>query len=210
MISLNNAKDLFPQLKKKINGCPLLYLDTAASALKPISVIECINNLYKFEASNVHRAAHFLSNQATQKYEDSRVKVKNFIGAAHENEIVFTSGTTDSINLVAQSWGRVHLGENDEIIISEMEHHSNIVPWLLLQKEKKFKINWLTFDQAGEINLAELKNLLNSNTKLLSLTHCSNVLGTVNPIQECISLAHSVGASVLIDAAQSVSFASIN
>lgn len=205
-----NLRGDFPALEQSVYGRPLVYLDTAATALKPKSVIETLHDFYQRETANVHRGAHFLSHSATEKFEQSRVHVKKFIGAADEREIVFTRGTTDSINLVAQTFGRQNLKAGDEIILTEMEHHSNIVPWQILAEELALKIRWVPVDEAGELIVSEYKKLLNEKTKLVSLTHCSNAIGTVNPVQELTRMAHSAGAKVLVDAAQSVTFLPID
>ncbi|MCB0349956.1 MAG: cysteine desulfurase [Bdellovibrionales bacterium] len=200
----------FPALGQLVSGQPLVYLDHAATSLKPLAVIETIDHFYRHETANVHRGAHYLSDKATQKYEDARTLVKNFINAENNSEIVFTKGTTESINLVAQAYGDEYLNPGDEIILTEMEHHSNIVPWQILAKRKKLTVKWVPVTESGELDLNEFKNILNEKTKIVSVVHCSNVLGTVNNIKAIISAAHNVGAKVLVDAAQSVTFMPID
>jgi cysteine desulfurase / selenocysteine lyase len=207
---VGNIREQFPALEKLVNGQKLTYLDSAATTLKPSAVIERITQFYKYETANVHRGAYSLSDQATKHYEDSREAVKNFINAKSTNEIIFTSGTTDAINLVAQSYGRSSLRAGDEIILTEMEHHSNIVPWQLLAKENQLTIRWIPVTDAGELDFQAFQKMLNTKTKLVSITHCSNALGTVNDIKKYIDAAHSVTAKVLIDAAQSVTTQSLD
>ena len=200
----------FPAVEQQTNGHPLVYLDSAATALKPKPVIQSLHNFYQFETANVHRGAHYLGDLATEKFERSRVAVQKFIGAHDEKEIIFTSGTTGSINLVAQTFGRKFLHRGDEIILTEMEHHSNIVPWQILAEERELKIRWVPVDLDGELDLLEYKKLLNEKTKLVCISQCSNALGTVNPAKEMIRIAHETGAKVLVDAAQSVTFMPID
>lgn len=200
----------FLALDQKPFGQPLVYLDTAATALKPKPVVEVLSNFYNFEASNVHRGAHYLSDRATEKFEATRERVRQFLAADKVSEVIFTKGTTDSINLVAQTFGRQRLRAGDEIVLSEMEHHSNIVPWQILAKEKGLVIKWAPVDDSGELIFTEYKKLLNEKTRLVSLSHCSNAIGTVNSLREYVGAAHQVGAKVLIDAAQSVTFMTID
>lgn len=201
---LETIREDFPALRQKVNGEPLVYLDSAASALKPRAVVDALAHFYSYEASNVHRGVHYLSAAATDSFEQGRRTVQSFLNASSEEEIVFTKGTTESINLVAQSWGRAHLNSGDEVLLSEMEHHSNLVPWHMLAEEKNLKIRYIPVTDQGELDLSSLDELLNKKTKLVSVTHCSNTLGTINPVEELIEKAHSVGAKVLVDAAQSV------
>ncbi|OFZ10514.1 MAG: cysteine sulfinate desulfinase [Bdellovibrionales bacterium RBG_16_40_8] len=208
--SWGQIRSEFPALEQKVNGQPLVYLDSAATALKPMPVIETLYNFYKFETANVHRGAHYLGDIATEKFEQTRSLVKDLISASSDQEIIFTSGTTDSINLIASTYGRNFLRAGDEIILTEMEHHSNIVPWQLLADEIGLKIKWVSVETSGELNLIEYEKLLNEKTKLVCVAHCSNVLGTVNPVKEIIKMAHAVNAKVLVDAAQSVTFLPIN
>jgi cysteine desulfurase/selenocysteine lyase len=194
----------FPILNSIIHGKPLCYLDNAATTQKPTSVIDCDVNYYTHLNSNIHRGVHFLSESATKAYEDARVKVQKFINAPSEKEIIFTRGTTESINLVAQSLGRSILKEGDEIIISAMEHHSNIVPWQLIASEKKVKIKVIPITDKGDLILDEYKKLLSPKTKIVSVVYVSNSLGTINDVQTIISLAHEYNIPVLLDAAQAV------
>jgi len=193
----------FPILKLKVNGMPLVYLDNAASAQMPQSVIDRWVHYHSAEHANIHRAVHYLSEKATAEYEGSRRKVQRFINAAQDREIIFTRGTTEGINLVAYGFGRAFVGAGDEIILSALEHHSNIVPWQILCEEKGAKLRVIPCNDAGELILDEYEKLLNAKTKLVAITHVSNALGTVNPIGEMIALAHRHGVPVLIDGAQS-------
>lgn len=195
----------FPILGKKVNGRPLSYLDSAATALKPQQVIEAVEKVYREMPANVHRGVHTLSREATAAYEGAREKVRRFLNAVRVEEIVFTSGTTAAINLVARSWGASNLRAGDEIILSHMEHHSNIVPWKMLSEEKGFAIKIIPVTDRGELDLEIFEKLLGSRTKLVAVTHVSNALGTINPIEKIIAAAHACGAKVLVDAAQSVS-----
>lgn len=194
----------FPILSTKNKGKDLVYLDNAASTQKPNCVIYTTDDYYKTINSNVHRGIYELSERATMAYENSRKRVAKFLNANSENEIIFTKGTTESINLVASSFGRSQLKPGDEILISHMEHHANIVPWQMLAEEKGLKINVIPITESGELKLEEFKNLLNEKTKLVSIVHVSNTLGTINPVEEIIEEAHSVGAKVLLDGAQSI------
>jgi cysteine desulfurase / selenocysteine lyase len=194
----------FPILNTEVHGKPLCYLDNAATTQKPKSVIEAISDYYNRLNSNIHRGVHYLSEAATKEYEDSRTIIKNFINAHSEKEIIFTRGTTESINLVAYTFSKNILKENDEIIISEMEHHSNIVPWQILAEEKKFKIKVVPIDNNGELMMEEYEKLLSPKVKLVSIVYVSNSIGTVNPIRDIISKAHEKNIPVLVDAAQAV------
>jgi len=200
----------FPILQERVHGRQLVWFDNAATTQKPSAVIERLNRFYRHENSNIHRAAHELAARATDAYEGSRRQVQRFLGAASPNEIVFVRGATEAINLVAQSWGRKHIGEGDEILISHLEHHANIVPWQMLAAERGAHLKVVPVDSRGQLRLDELQRLLNSRTKLVSITHVSNALGTVTPIQEIVELGHRAGACVLIDGAQSVSHIPIN
>jgi len=201
---VNEIRKDFPILSSIIHGKPLCYLDNAATTQKPKSVIDNDVNYYTHLNSNIHRGVHFLSEAATKAYEDARVKVQKFINASSEKEIIFTRGTTESINLVAQSYGRSNLKEGDEIIISGMEHHSNIVPWQLIAEEKKAKIRVIPITDKGDLILDEYKKLLSSRTKIVSVVYVSNSLGTINDVETIISLAHEQNIPVLLDAAQAV------
>lgn len=195
----------FPALTQKVHGKPLVYLDNAASTLKPKSVIDALTQHYSYETANVHRGIHYLSAQGTQKYEASRAAVQSFINAAHEHEIIFTGGTTDAVNLVASSWSEVFLKEGDEILISTMEHHSNIVPWQLACERKGAKVVEIPVTDVGEIDHKAYENLLSSgNVKMVAMAHISNTLGTINPIKEFAAVAHAKGAHFFVDAAQSI------
>lgn len=207
-ISINfdvqKIREDFPILKTQVRGKPLIYLDNAATTQKPFTVIERIQKYYLEENSNVHRGVHYLSELATKEFEGARETVKNFINAESVEEIIFTRGTTEAINLVANSFGKTFLNEGDEIIISEMEHHSNIVPWQILCEEKNAKLKVIPFDDNGELIIDELENLITEKTKLISIVHISNSLGTINPIKKIIEIAHSYAIPVLVDGAQSI------
>jgi len=207
-ISINfdvqKIREDFPILKTQVRGKPLIYLDNAATTQKPFTVIERIQKYYLEENSNVHRGVHYLSELATKEFEGARETVKNFINAESVEEIIFTRGTTEAINLVANSFGKTFLNEGDEIIISEMEHHSNIVPWQILCEEKNAKLKVIPFDDNGELIIYELENLITEKTKLISIVHISNSLGTINPIKKIIEIAHSYAIPVLVDGAQSI------
>lgn len=204
--NIDEIRDHFPALQQKINGRPLIYLDSAASALREKGVIESIHQYYMFQASNVHRGAHHLSDVATTMYEEARKTTAQFINAKSPNEVVFTRGTTESLNLVARSYAAAFLNPEDEIVLTQMEHHSNIIPWQIVAKEKGFKIKVIPITDNGELDLSQLDDLFSSKVKLVSLTVCSNTLGTINPIEQVIARAHALGAKVVLDAAQSVSF----
>lgn len=200
----------FPILEENVHKHKLVYLDNAATTQKPWSVIKKIEEGYTHQNANVHRGVHFLSQMATEAHEDARKTVQNFLGAEHSHEIIFTRGTTESINLVAYSFGETFLKEGDEIIISEMEHHSNIVPWQLLRTRKNITIKVIPFNEKGELDLSVFETLFSERTRLVAVTHVSNVLGTINPVKEIIKTAHSHKVPVLIDGAQSVPHISVN
>ena len=191
------------------NNSDLIYLDNASTSQKPQAVLDTINSVYTKSNANVHRALYSLGTEATEKYEDSRKKIANFIGAHSEKEIIFTSGATESLNLLAYSLSS-DLGPEDEILISEMEHHSNIIPWQQLAKRTGAKIQYIPITIDGELDLSEVNNLFNSNTKIVSITHVSNVLGTINPIKKISSMAHQYGAVLIIDGAQGAAHKKIN
>ena len=193
----------FPILHRKVNGKNLVYFDNGATAQKPQLVIDSITKYYSYENANIHRGVHLLSQEATNAYENARNTIQSYIRAAESCEIIFTKGTTDSINLVAFSLGET-LHSGDEILISYMEHHSNIVPWQMLCERKGLTLKVIPIHENGELNLEEFEKLLSEKTKLLSITHVSNTLGTINPVEELIKKAHAVGAKVLIDGAQSI------
>ncbi|MGE5849697.1 MAG: SufS family cysteine desulfurase [Candidatus Methylomirabilota bacterium] len=192
----------FPALQEKVHGKPLVYLDNAATSQKPQVVIDAIARYYQSENSNVHRGVHFLSELATQAYESARTRVRQFLNAAHDREIVFTRGTTESINLVASSYGRSRVKAGDEVIISAMEHHSNIVPWQMLCEEKGASLRVIPMSDAGELLLDEYERLLCDRTRLVAVVCVSNALGTVNPVKRMIAMAHRRGVPVLLDGAQ--------
>ena len=194
----------FPILQTTVHGKPLVYLDNAATSQKPISVIKKAQEYYSSMNSNIHRGVHALSQVSTEAYESARIKIKKFINALGKNEIIFTRGTTESINLVAQTYGRMNLNKGDEVIISQMEHHSNIVPWQMICEEKGAKIKVIPINDDGEIIFEEYEKLINDKTKFVSVVYVSNSLGTVNPVKQIIKLAHRNNIPVLVDAAQAV------
>lgn len=207
---MKSVRALFPVLNQDVYGKPLVYLDSAATAQKPLSVIEAMDNFYAHDNANVHRGVHALSMRADKAYESVRDKVVDFIHARSRSEIIFTSGATESINLVASSLAGFHIQEGDEVIVSGMEHHANIVPWQLLCERVKANLKVIPVLDDGTLDLDAYQNLLNDRTKLVSVTHISNVLGTINPIKKIIDLAHQNGTPVLIDAAQSIHHLPIN
>ena len=192
----------FPILKLEVNGKPLVFLDNAASSQMPQPVIDRIVQYQSAEHANIHRAVHYLSEKATAEYEAARHKVRRFINAAEEREVIYTSGTTDGINLVAHGYGRRFFGEGDEIILTTLEHHSNIVPWQMVAEEKGAKIRVVPITDRGELVLDDYRKLFNARTKFVGLSHVSNALGTVNPVREMIAIAHEHGVPVLVDGAQ--------
>jgi cysteine desulfurase/selenocysteine lyase len=194
----------FPILQRQVYNCPLVYLDNGATTHKPLPVIECVNNYHTFSNSSIHRGVHYLSEQATEDYENARKTVQRFIHAAHPHEIIFTSGTTGSINGIAFSFGENYVKEGDEIIITEMEHHSNIVPWQMLCERKKANLKVIPFSDQGLLQLQQLDRLITDKTRLVAVIHVSNTLGTVNPVESIIKKAHAHGLPVLVDGAQSV------
>ncbi|BBD44214.1 SufS subfamily cysteine desulfurase [Petrimonas sp. IBARAKI] len=204
MINVNDIRADFPILSLQVHGKPLVYLDNGATTQKPLCVIDKIREMYCSVNANVHRGVHFLSQAATDEHEASRKTVQEFIGAASSNEIVFTRGTTEAINLISSSFCREFCKPGDEVIISAMEHHSNIVPWQLQEAISGIKLRILPISDEGEILLEELEKLISSRTKLIAVTHVSNVLGTITPIEKIIETAHRYDIPVLVDAAQSV------
>ncbi|WP_164122170.1 MULTISPECIES: cysteine desulfurase [Sphingobacterium] len=200
----------FPLLKREVNGKPLVYLDNGATTQKPQSVIDAIIHYYSDMNSNVHRGVHYLSQISTDAFEVTRRKVKDFINAEEEVEIIITKGTTDSINLVAQCYGKAFIGAGDEIVISAMEHHSNIVPWQMLCEEKGAVLKVIPMNERGVLDMEAYRKLLSEKTKIVSVTYVSNALGTVNPVEEIIALAHENGTPVLLDAAQAVQHIAID
>jgi cysteine desulfurase / selenocysteine lyase len=205
-----DIRPLFPILQIRVNGRPLVYLDNAATTQKPETVIRAIERYYSEENSNIHRGVHFLSQRATTEYEAVRSKIKHFINASSEREIIFVRGTTEGINLVATSFVKPRLQNGDEVIISGMEHHSNIVPWQMVCEEKEARLKVVPINDRGELILEEYKRLLTSKTKFVSLTHISNALGTVNPVKDLIEMAHKRDIPVLIDGAQAVSHQAVD
>jgi cysteine desulfurase/selenocysteine lyase len=201
----------FPILAREVHpGVPLVYLDSAATSQKPNSVIETISDFYRLHNANIHRAVHTLAEEATDLYEAGRQKVADWIGAERAQEIIFTRNATEAINLVAQSWGRTFLAAGDVILLTEMEHHSNLVPWQILAEARKLRLEFIPITGSGELDLDAFEKLLLLEPKLIALTQMSNVLGTVNPVREIVRSAHRSGAKVLVDAAQSVAHMAVN
>lgn len=194
----------FPILQREVNGRPLIYLDNGATAQKPKSVIDAIDLYYRDQNSNIHRGVHHLSQLATQAYEDARETVRRFINAGHDYEVLFTRGTTDSINLVAASWGRRFLEPGDEVVISTMEHHSNIVPWQMICDERQAILKVIPIHESGELDMVAFQSLLGDRTRMVAIAHVSNSLGTINPVEDVIRMSHEHGALVLLDGAQCV------
>lgn len=203
VFDVNTIREFFPILNRELNDKLLVYLDNAATSQKPQSVIDALSNYYSYYNANIHRGIHTLAEEATAAYEATRVTAQEFINAASAEEIIFTRGTTEGINLVAYTWGRQNIHAGEEIIISGMEHHSNIVPWQILCEEKKAILKVIPVTDDGELDMDVYKKLLSAKTKLVSIVHVSNALGTVNPVKEIIDAAHDVGAVVLVDGAQS-------
>lgn len=203
-LDINKIRIEFPVLLREVYNKPIVYLDNAATTQKPRVVIDRLRDYYETENSNIHRGVHFMSQEATSAFEHARENVRAFINAASLSEIIFTKGTTESINLVARSFGRAFLHEGDEVVISQMEHHSNIVPWQMACEDYGATLKVAEIKPSGEVNLESLKSLLSDKTRLVAITHVSNALGTVNPVNEIVQLAHSCGAYVLIDGAQAV------
>ena len=204
MININAIREKFPILQEKIDGNELIYFDNGATTLKPKVVIDAISNYYSTQNSNVHRGVHYLSQIATDYFEESRREVKKFINSRKECEIIFTKGTTDSINLVANGYASL-LKDGDEVVISELEHHSNIVPWQMCCQKSGAKLKIIKITEKGELDLAHFQHILSKKTKLVSVSHVSNTLGTINPISEIIKCSRKVGARILIDGAQAAS-----
>jgi cysteine desulfurase/selenocysteine lyase len=196
------VREDFPVLKQTIHGKPLVYMDSAATAQKPFAVIDAIRKFHEVDCANIHRGVHELSQRSTAAYEATRSKAKRFLNSRFTNELIFVRGTTEGINLVASSWGRTNVKEGDEIVISAMEHHSNIVPWQMLCEEKGAKLRIIPMNDRGELILEEYQKLLNPRTRMVAVTHVSNALGTINPVGEIVAMAHRAGAVALIDGAQ--------
>lgn len=199
---MNDIRKYFPVLDQEVNGHPLVYLDSAATSQKPVQVLEVLKKYYENDNSNVHRGVHTLGNRATDAFEGAREKVRNFINAKSTEEIIFTRGTTTSLNTVASAYGRVNVNQGDEIVISYMEHHSNLIPWQQLAKQKGATLKYLELEQDGTISLETVKNTITNKTKIVSVTMASNVLGTINPVKEIAKIAHENGAIMVVDAAQ--------
>ena len=209
-INIANIRKDFPLLGKEVYGKPLIYFDNAATTQKPSCVVERIRSNYYNANANIHRGVHFLSQIATEAHEAARETVRSFIGAKSTNEIIFTRGTTEAINLVASSFGKSQCSEGDEIIITQMEHHSNIVPWQILRDDKGINLKVIPFDEKGILNVDLLESLISDKTKLISVCHVSNALGTINPVKKIISIAHQHNIPVLIDGAQSTPHIPVN
>jgi cysteine desulfurase/selenocysteine lyase len=207
---IQQIRNDFPILSQTVYNKPLVYLDNGATTQKPKQVIDSINRLHTEQNSSIHRGVHYLSEQMTELYEDARRKVQEFINAEYSQEIIFTSGTTGSINAIAFSFGEHFIKPNDEIIISGLEHHSNIVPWQMLCERKNAKLKVIPFSDSGELLMEEYKKLLSPKTRLVAVNHVSNSLGTINPIKEIIDLAHKAGAYILIDGAQAIQHANVD
>lgn len=203
-MNIDNIRSQFPILDQTVYGKPLVYLDNAATTQKPTSVIETLSNYYLTLNSNIHRGAHYLAAQATEQYEQTRRSVQKFINARHSHEIVFTRGTTESINLVASSFSQRFIGKDDEVVISAMEHHSNIVPWQLACERQGAHLRVIPFNDNGVLDLEAFEGLMNEKTRIVAVTNVSNTLGTVNPIAEIVRMAHSHNIPVLIDGAQGI------
>jgi cysteine desulfurase/selenocysteine lyase len=204
ILNIQKLRQDFPILSKKVNGKSLVYLDSGATAQKPKQVIDAISNYYQSQNANIHRGVHQLSQEITIAYENARATIQKHLNAAVSQEIIFTSGTTESINLVASSFGKRYINAGDEVIISEMEHHSNIVPWQVLCEEKGAVLKVIPINENGELRIDEYKKLLCSKTRIVAVTHVSNTLGTINPVKEMIALAHEKNIPVLIDGAQAM------
>lgn len=203
-VPVDSCRFHFPLLRREVNGKPLVYLDNAATSQKPQVVIDALTRYYAEENSNIHRGVHYLSEKATQAYEAAREKVRRFINARSVQEIIYVRGTTEAINLVASSFGRKHIREGDEVLISAMEHHSNIVPWQMVCEERHARLRVIPMNDNGELLLDEYEKLLTAKTRIVGLAHISNALGTINPVKHMIAMAHAKGIPVLIDGAQAV------
>ena len=204
MFDVERIREDFPILRTKVHGHPLVYLDNAATSQKPQAVIDALVRYYEGENANIHRGVHYLSQLATEEFEKARETVRAFVNAVQASEIVFTRGTTEAINLVAQTYGRAHVGAGDEVLITAMEHHSNIVPWQLLCEEKGAKLRVAPINDEGELPIEEFEKLLGPKTKVAAVAHVSNALGTINPLQQMIAMAHRRGVPVVVDGAQAV------
>lgn len=209
-LPISQIRGLFPVLHQEVHGKPLIYFDNAATTQKPIAVIESLKNYYETDNSNIHRGAHALADRATRYFEETRESVRDFLGARESAEVIFTKGTTEGINLVAKTFGRKFIQKGDEIIISTMEHHSNIVPWQMLCEENGANLKVIPITDSGELIWDEFEKLLSHKTKLVSIVHASNALGTINPVKKIIEASHRFGAKVLLDGAQSTSHLDID
>ena len=210
MAKIDDIRNDFTILSREVNGKQLVYLDNGATTQKPQIVIDAINRYYTNENSNIHRGVHTLSQEATSAYEEARIEVQKFINAQHSHEVIFTTGTTGSINLVATTFAKQFLNEGDEILISAMEHHSNIVPWQMMCEEKKAHLKVIPMNQKGELIYDEYLKLLSNKTKLVAVSHISNSLGTINPVKDMIAEAHKLNVPVLIDGAQAISHGKVD
>ena len=207
---VQRVREDFPALHQEVHAKPLVYLDSAATSLKPRAVIDAVADVYARDCANIHRAVHLLSQRATARFEEAREKVRSFVNAANKSEVVFTRGTTEAINLVAQSWGRAYLREGDEVLVTELEHHSNIVPWQILCQQTGATLVVVPITDRGEVLREAFEQELSDRTRLVALAHVSNALGTVLPVAELIALAHDRGAVVLLDGAQAVSHVDVD
>ena len=210
MLDIEKIREEFPILHREVYGRPLVYLDSGATAQKPRQVIDTIDDLYRGLNSNIHRGVHYLSEQATELYEAARERIAAFVGAAEKEEIVFTAGATASLNTVAYAWGDAFVGAGDNILVSEMEHHSNIVPWQLLARRKGAEIRVLPFDDAGALRTELLPELVDERTRVVAVTQASNTLGTRPDLRPVIEAAHAVGAVVVVDGCQGVVHGGVN
>ncbi len=199
---VERIREDFPVLKQTVHGKPLVYLDSAATAQKPNCVVEAIRHFHEVDCANIHRGVHELSQRSTAAYEETRVKAKKFLNSRDRNELIFVRGTTEGINLVSSSWGRMNVKAGDEVIVSAMEHHSNIVPWQMLCEMNNAKLRVIPMNDRGELILEEYEKLLNPRTRMVAVAHVSNALGTINPVKQIIEMAHKAGAVTLIDGAQ--------
>lgn len=204
MFNVEKIREDFPILKRKINGKQLVYLDNAATTQKPKQVIQAIVEYYENHNANIHRGIHTLADEATQMYENSREKVKKFISARSEKEIIFVRNSTEGINLVAYSWGMRNVNKGDEILLTDVEHHSNLVPWQFVAKARRAKLSYLKARQDGTVSIQDFENAINKKTKIIAINHISNVLGVINPIKEMAKIAHDNGSLILVDGSQSV------
>ena len=207
---VNTIRNDFPILRRQVYNKPLIYFDNGATTQKPQSVIDCVNEYHSFKNSSIHRGVHYLSEQATEDYENARKTIQHFINAAHPHEIIFTAGTTTSINGIAFSFGERYIAAGDEIIITEMEHHANIVPWQMLCERKNAVLKVIPFSDEGVLQLDQLDRMMNNKTRIVAVIHVSNALGTVNPVEKIIHKAHAHNIPVLVDGAQSVQHTSID